>query len=180
MTIEKARRETIAPRISPRSVPQETYRAQGAFGVHGERFTLATDGLTPTFYDVTELALAVVERSGIQAGMLTASTRHTTCAMVVQEAEPLLLIDLADRLRRYAGEDEFYRHNDFSVRTVNMTEDESPNGHAHCQHLLLGASVTLPVVDGQLVLGQWQRLFLVELDRPRVRQYSIQVMGIKG
>ena len=99
---------------------------------------------------------------------------------MVQESEPLLLRDMADRLRRFAGANEAYLHNDFRIRTVNMCDGECANGHAHCQHLLLGAAVTLPVVEGRLALGMWQRLFLVELDRPRPRHYSFQVMGVRS
>jgi secondary thiamine-phosphate synthase enzyme len=58
-----------------------------------------------------------------------------------------------------------------------MTEDECPNGHAHCQHLLLGTSETIPIVDSELLLGRWQRIFLIELDRPRERQVFVQVQG---
>ena len=159
--------------------PGRVSSVQGDFAVHGEGFALTTEAPAPAFYDITELACAVAERSGIAAGTLTASTRHTTCAMVVQENEPLLLRDMVDRLERYASAAESYRHNDFAIRTVNMCEGECANGHAHCQHLLLGAAVTLPVAEGGLVLGLWQRLFLVELDRPRLRHYSIQVMGVR-
>ncbi|MFN8536980.1 MAG: YjbQ family protein [Thermomicrobiales bacterium] len=108
---------------------------------------------------------------------LTASTRHTTCAMVVQENEPLLLQDMADRLTRFATPEETYRHNDFDICTVNMCDGECANGYAHCQHLVLGAAVTLPVQEGRL-LGLWQRIFLIELDRARPRQFSVQVMGV--
>ena len=170
----------VAPIVSPASAPAAVSRAQGEFVVHGESFALTTGDAPPAFHDVTELARAVVARSGVGAGTLTASTRHTTCAMVVQESEPLLLLDMAERLRRYAGEHEEYRHNDFGIRTVNMCDGECANGHSHCQHLLLGASVTLPVQDGELVLGLWQRIFLVELDRSRPRQYSLQVMGVRA
>ena len=58
-----------------------------------------------------------------------------------------------------------------------MTEDESPNGHAHCQHLLLGASETIPLVEGRLMFGRWQRVFLIELDRARTRDVVVSVMG---
>jgi secondary thiamine-phosphate synthase enzyme len=170
---------TAAPVISPASEPLEVARAAGDFAVHSETFSLVTDGDTPAFHDLTELARAVVARAGVAAGTLLVSTRHTTCAVVVQEHEPLLLRDMADRLRRYAGAHEDYRHNDFAVRTVNMCDGECANGHAHCQHLLLGAAVTLPVLDGRPVLGLWQRVFLVELDRPRLRHYSVQVMGVR-
>jgi len=70
-----------------------------------------------------------------------------------------------------------YRHNDFTIRTVNMTEDECPNGHSHCQHLLLSASESIPICDGAMLLGRWQRVFLIELDRPRLREVVIQVHG---
>lgn len=168
-----------APIISPDSAPREVRRATGEFAVHAEEFALVTDGDTPAFHDLTDLARAVVARAGVAAGTLLVSTRHTTCAVVVQEHEPLLLADMADRLRRYAGADEDYRHNDFAVRTVNMCDGECANGHAHCQHLLLGAAVTLPVRDGRPVLGLWQRVFLVELDRPRLRHFDVQVMGVR-
>jgi secondary thiamine-phosphate synthase enzyme len=176
LTVDLGQAATL---VAPTTAPLQAVAAQGSFAVYSERFSLRTADATPAFFDITELACAITERCGITHGTLTASTRHTTCAIVVQESEPLLLSDMADRLRRYASADEVYRHNDFDVRTVNMCDGECANGHAHCQHLLLGASVTLPVQQGELVLGLWQRLFLVELDRARLRHYSIQVMGVR-
>jgi secondary thiamine-phosphate synthase enzyme len=58
-----------------------------------------------------------------------------------------------------------------------MHDDESPNGHAHCLQLMLGTSQSIPVADGELLLGTWQRIFLVELDGPRSRAVSISVIG---
>jgi secondary thiamine-phosphate synthase enzyme len=171
-------RGMVAPVVAPTTRPLQVAQSEGQFGVHSESFALMTEEQTPRFYDVTDLVAAVVERSNISAGTLTASTRHTTCAMVVQESEPLLLQDMADRLTRYASPDDTYRHNDFDIRTVNMCDGECANGHSHCQHLLLGAAVTLPVQEGRLMLGLWQRIFLVELDRARPRQFSVQVMGV--
>jgi secondary thiamine-phosphate synthase enzyme len=168
----------VAPVIAPSTRPLQVARTDGHFGVHSESFALMTEEQAPKFYDVTDLVAAVVARSNISAGTLTASTRHTTCAMVVQENKPRLLQDMADRLRRYAGPEETYRHNTFGTRAVDTCDGESANGHAHCQHLLLGASVTLPVQDGRLLLGLWQRIFLVELDRARPRHFSVQVMGV--
>ena len=53
-----------------------------------------------------------------------------------------------------------------------------PNGHAHCKHALIGsASQTIPIIDGELQLGQWQRVFFIELDRARDRKVFIQVLG---
>lgn len=168
----------VAPVVAPTMRPLQVNQTEGHFGVYSESFAVMTEEQAPKFYDVTDLVANVVERAGIAAGTLTASTRHTTCALVVQENEPLLLQDMADRLCRYASADEVYRHNDFDVRTVNMCDGECANGHAHCQHLLLGAAVTLPIQEGRLTLGLWQRIFLVELDRARPRHFSVQVMGV--
>ena len=132
----------------------------------------------PEFVDVTDRVAAVVREAGVRAGLVVVYSRHTTAAVTVNEWEPLLLEDMARLLERIAPRDGDYRHNDFSVRTVNMIEDESPNGHAHCRHLLLGASETIPVVDGQVALGRWQRVFLVELDQPRTRDVLVQVLGV--
>jgi secondary thiamine-phosphate synthase enzyme len=69
-----------------------------------------------------------------------------------------------------------YGHDDMFRRT-GASAGEPPNGHAHCRALLLPTSVCLNVVDGRLALGQWQRVFLVELDGPRMRHVSAVVLG---
>ena len=80
-------------------------------------------------------------------------------------------------LERIAPRNGDYLHNDFTIRTVNMTEDECPNGHAHCQQLLLSTSETIPILNGEVQIGQWQSLFLIELDRPRPREVLFQISG---
>jgi secondary thiamine-phosphate synthase enzyme len=131
----------------------------------------------PEFIDITDEVTAAVEASGIQDGTVTVFSRHTTAAVKINENEPLLLRDMARFLETSAPREAEYRHNDFVIRTANMTDDECPNGHSHCQHLLLGASETIPVMGGRLGLGRWQSIFLVELDRPREREVVIQVLG---
>jgi secondary thiamine-phosphate synthase enzyme len=131
----------------------------------------------PEFIDITDDVLAAVETSGVREGAVTVFSRHTTAAIKINENEPLLLEDMARFLERTAPREADYRHNDFVIRTVNMTEDECPNGHSHCQHLLLSASETIPICEGSALLGRWQRIFLIELDRPRLREVVIQVHG---
>ena len=58
-----------------------------------------------------------------------------------------------------------------------MNEDECPNGHAHCQHLLLGTRETIPIVQGVMDVGRWQSIFFIELDHPRQREVVVQVFG---
>jgi secondary thiamine-phosphate synthase enzyme len=127
--------------------------------------------------DITQEVKDVLARSEISEGSVLVFTRHTTAAIEINEHEPLLMEDLKQFLLRIAPRDGDYKHNDFFIRTANMTEDECPNGHAHCQHLLLGTSETIPIVDSELLLGRWQRIFLIELDRPRERQVFVQVQG---
>ena len=130
------------------------------------------------FLDITDDVHTVVREAGLRNGVVTIFSRHTTAAVRIQEAEPRLLEDLRDFLQRSAPAHAHYRHNDFRVRTVHMHDDESPNGHAHCLQLLLGASENVPVVDGELLLGVWQRVFLVELDGPRpAREVIVQAIG---
>lgn len=148
----------------------------GAVAFASEQLTYNTPG-APEFVDLTDEVRRIVAESGARQGQVTVFSRHTTAAIKINEAEPLLLEDMRDFLRRIAPPDAAYRHNDFDVRTVNMCEGECANGHAHCQHLLLSTSETIPIVDGEVALGMWQRIFLVELDRPRPRQVLIQVMG---
>jgi secondary thiamine-phosphate synthase enzyme len=131
----------------------------------------------PEFIDITDEVRSAVRAAGIQDGTVTVFSRHTTAAVKINENEPLLLRDMARFLECVAPPEGEYRHNDFAIRTANMTEDECPNGHSHCQHLLLSASETVPVADGEPVLGRWQSVFLVELDRPREREVVIQVVG---
>jgi len=131
----------------------------------------------PQFVDITDEVEEAIRASGVQNGLVLIYSRHTTAAIRINENEPLLLHDLEEFLRRVAPPDLDYRHNDFSIRTTNMTEDECPNGHAHCQHLLMGASEAVPIIAGKAQLGRWQRIFLVELDRPRAREVIIQIVG---
>ena len=132
----------------------------------------------PSFLNITEEVRQVVQASGISWGQVTVFSNHTTAAIRLQEDEPLLIEDLKDLLRRIAPREHNYRHNDFEVRTVNMHPNESPNGHSHCQHLLLSTSETIPLVDGDLQLGTWQSIFLVELDGGRERRVTVNILGI--
>lgn len=141
-----------------------------------ERVTIWTE-TAPQFIDLTERVQRIVDESGIQNGQAVVFTRHTTAAIRINENEPELLRDFVVFLERIAPESQRYYHNDFEVRTVNMTDEECANAHAHCRHLLMSTSETIPVVDGELCLGTWQRIFLVELDHPRERSVVIQVLG---
>ena len=131
----------------------------------------------PEFVDLTDRLCGYVSDSKVLNGFAVVYSKHTTAAIRINENEPLLLNDMTAFLEKVASRNGDYQHNDFSIRTVNMTPEECPNGHAHCQHLLLGTSENIPIVNGQLQLGRWQRVFLIELDMPRPREVVVQILG---
>ena len=131
----------------------------------------------PEFIDITDWVCQCVAQSKVSNGFAVVFSKHTTAAIKINENEPLLLQDMASFLEKVCPRNGGYSHNDFSIRTVNMTPDESPNGHAHLQQLLLGTSETVPVIDGIMQFGRYQSIFFIELDHPRPREVMVQVVG---
>jgi len=129
------------------------------------------------FIDVTELVSQRIRNSGVKNGMVNVQTMHTTTAIIVNENEPLLLEDMKKAIERVSPRYLRYQHDDFTIRTVNLEPAECRNGHAHCQALFLSTSVTLNVVKGRMQLGRWQRIFFIELDRPKARNISLMIIG---
>jgi secondary thiamine-phosphate synthase enzyme len=131
--------------------------------------------------DMTEDLLEVVRLSGVDNGVAVVYSPHTTCAVLINEPEDGFHCDLEALLERLvpSGGDAYYRHDDLEVRTQGIEEDTAdfPNGHSHCRSALLTASQSIPIVDGRLMLGTWQRVFFCELDRSRPRKIYFQVIG---
>ena len=132
------------------------------------------------FVDLTDPLERLVANAGLRFGIVNVQTLHTTTGVVVNEHEPLLLSDFRVLLDATAPNDGRYRHDDMTARRVNVVDRERPNGHAHCRALLLPSSLCLNVTSGRLLLGRWQRVFLVELDGPRERQVSVLLFGEAG
>jgi len=142
------------------------------------RATLRVATNRPTqFIDLTSRLEALVATAGIRAGLLNVQSMHTTVAIVVNEHEPLLIEDFVRMIQAAAPINGFYRHDDLSARTVNVTAAERRNGHAHCRALMLPTSACLNIGDGRLMLGRWQRVFLVELDGPQERDVAVMLVG---
>ena len=168
--------KTAQSTMTTPAAPECISRTDGALKYRSYLLRFATQKPTE-FIDITGQVRACLDDADLSNGTVTVYSRHTTAVIKINENEPLLLQDMEDFLERMAPRYANYRHNDFTIRTVNMTEDECPNGHAHCQSLFLGTSETIPLIDGQLQLGRWQSVFLIELDHPRPREVVVQVMG---
>ena len=169
-----------------RTLTEVITRREGVASTSGAQTAVRCEALiietsdAPEFIDITDEVQRIVAESGVGFGQATVFSTHTTAAIKVHENEPLLLQDMARLLHQLAPLHAEYGHNDFSRRTVNLDEEECKNGHAHCQHLFLSTSETIPVLDGRLGMGQWQRVFLVELDRPRQRRILVNIVGVAG
>jgi secondary thiamine-phosphate synthase enzyme len=141
------------------------------------RLLLVHTRLPTEFVDVTCLIEAAVREAGLATGAVTVHTRHTTTGLLVNEHEPLLLVDLQTLFERLAPTTAAYAHDDFERRTVNLAPGERRNGHAHCRAALLRSSETLALRRGRLYLGRWQRVFLAEFDGPQRRELLLTMMG---
>ena len=131
----------------------------------------------PEFIDITEWVRQCVSKSQVANGFAVVYSKHTTVAVKINENEPLLLADMEKFLEKISPRNDDYQHNNFQIRTVNLTPDESPNGHAHLQHLMLRSSETIPVIGGKMQFGQYQSVFFIELDCPRAREVLVQIVG---
>jgi secondary thiamine-phosphate synthase enzyme len=144
----------------------------------GER-RLRTDGGLAV-RDITDEVAEAVRESGVTNGIACVYSPHTTCCVRVNEFENGFLEDFAELLRRLVPSERYYAHDDWDRRTENICEEdmELGNGHAHCMSMLLGsAGEAIPVRDGELGLGTWQRVLFLELDRERDRRWLVQVVG---
>jgi secondary thiamine-phosphate synthase enzyme len=128
--------------------------------------------------DVTDDILDTLRASGVQVGSALVFSPHTTCCIVVGNGGAETARSLEATLTAIAAEDGYYAHDDLSIRTENLVEDEPANAPAHILHAVAGkASECIPVADGDLMLGENQRVLFVELDSSRLRRYVIQVLG---
>jgi secondary thiamine-phosphate synthase enzyme len=134
--------------------------------VHSGQLRLSTQG-DSDIVDITEGAVAVLRTSGVEVGTIVAFVTGSTAALTTMEFEPGGVADLRTLLDDLAPADRAWEHN---------RANHDTNAHAHLRAALIGASETIPVVGGRMVLGTWQQLVLIDFDdRPRDRVVTIQV-----
>lgn len=133
------------------------------------------------FRDITEEVEKFVKDSEISNGNVLVYSMHTTLAICINEHEKGIFADFKDLMCKLVPKDCYYKHNDLSIRTENLVcqsgASDCLNGYSHCTHLLMRNSETIPIIDGKLMLGTWQRIFVIELDCARKREVIIQVIG---
>ena len=123
--------------------------------------------------DITDRVAAFVQASGIREGVVSLWSMHTTCAVFINETQPALHADIKRFLEHMVARDAEWMHND-----PNHSDCDRMNADSHLRAMLLGHSLTVQVTASELVLGQWQRILMAELDGPRARSIRLQALGI--
>jgi len=131
------------------------------------RVTTAREG---EIINLTDLVRDVVTESGTEEGLIHLFVQHSTAALTIIEYENGVLADLQRALSILAPDDVPYAHN---------TKWGDGNGRSHVRAALVGPDLTVPVADGELLLGTWQQIVLLELDvnAGRTRSVICTVMG---
>ena len=128
-----------------------------------------------SIFNITPQILGHLDESGIRNGFVVVSSRHTTTALAINEHEERLLEDIRAFFTKLVPAGDNYLHNDIHLR--DCPPDEPENAHSHIAALLFGSSEAIPVANGQLAIGQYQSVMLIELDGPRPRTVNVQICG---
>jgi len=165
-----SRRSTVTARGTP---VQHTAVSSGTLVVHGEVFVVQTEQRIELL-DLTDRIVALVSRLGVREGLVSLFSLHTTCAVFINETQAALHADIKRFLEQMVDPDAAWLHNDPS-----HSDCDRMNADSHLRALLLGHSLALQISGGEIVLGQWQRILMGELDGPRARSLRVQVMGTR-
>ncbi|HXH83056.1 MAG TPA: secondary thiamine-phosphate synthase enzyme YjbQ [Candidatus Tectomicrobia bacterium] len=139
--------------------------------VFSTSFTLSTEERTEVS-DITKLVREAVQQFPVSTGIALINTMHTTCALFINEFQSALIDDLRRLMERLVPERSGYRHDD-----PRYSDCERGNAHAHLRAALLGRNIAVGVQHGDLALGRFQSVIFAELDGPRKREISVQVIG---
>jgi secondary thiamine-phosphate synthase enzyme len=161
---------TVTIRESP--VEGVTSATAGSVTIHGETIVVQTDQRME-LVDLTSRVMEFVRLLNVREGLVSLWSMHTTCTLFINEFQTALLSDIKRFLEHLVARDAEYLHNNPA-----HSDCDRMNADSHLRAMLLGHSLTLQVSGGEVVLGQWQRILMAELDGPRARSLRIQVVGI--
>ncbi len=129
------------------------------------------------FIDITSKVEESLAKTGIREGQVLVYSPHTTASVVINHNEPMLIQDFMRVLYRLVPVSDRYSHDIFELNR-SKTSDGRSNGHSHCKAMLLGASQSLPIEKGHIILSEKQSIFFVEMDGARSRNVIVQFMGL--
>jgi secondary thiamine-phosphate synthase enzyme len=161
---------TVTSRETP--IAEVTQATSGSLKIASQTLTIETDERIE-LVDLTDRLMAIARQQGVREGFLNLWSLHTTCAVFINEFQTALLTDIKKVLEQLVERDAEWRHNDPA-----HSDCDRMNADSHLRALLLGHSMTLQISGGEIVLGQWQRVLMAELDGPRARSLRVQVVGL--
>ena len=165
--------------MSKSSAVNATEAGQGATSAASGRIVVRGDTLTVQTHerieltDITDRIIGIVRDAEVREGIVSLWSLHTTFAVFMNESQKALHADIKRLLETIVDRDADWMHND----PVHSDCDRL-NADAHLRAMLLGHSLTLQISGSELVLGQWQRVLVAELDGPRSRTLRVQIMGV--
>ena len=165
-----SKRSTVTVREKP--VEGVATATVGGLTINGEMLIVPTDQRVEVV-DLTDTVMEYVRRFNIREGLVSLWSMHTTCTLFINEFQIALLSDIKRFLEHMVARDGEYLHND-----PQHSDCDRMNADSHLRAMLLGHSLTLQISGGEVVLGQWQRILMAELDGPRARSLRIQIFGI--
>ena len=124
--------------------------------------------------NISEKVKETVHESGIKNGIALVFSKHTTTGVIINENEPGLEKDIPEFLRRIVDKSGEYNHHHFFYKDGRM----AINAWAHLRSILVGLNVTVPVKEGEVLLGARENIYLLELDGPKERHFVVEVMGV--
>jgi secondary thiamine-phosphate synthase enzyme len=160
--------------VTAREKPVEAVASAnvGGLTVHGETLLVPTEKRIQ-LVDLTGRVMDFVRRFDVREGLVSLWSMHTTCALFINENQTALLSDIQRFLEQMVARDAEWMHNN-----PDHSDCDRMNADSHLRAMLLGHNLTLQVSGGEVVLGQWQRILMAELDGPRARSLRIQIFGI--
>jgi len=161
---------TVTVRETP--VEEVVSAKAGGLTIHGETIIVSTDQRIE-LVDLTNRIMEFARRFNIREGLVSLWSMHTTCSLFINEFQTALLTDIKRFLEQMVARDAEWLHNN-----PDHSDCDRMNADSHLRALMLGHSLTLQVSGGEVVLGQWQRILMAELDGPRARTLRIQIWGI--
>ncbi len=145
---------------------------EGNYKVASTTFVIRTTDRVELRSITREIA-EFVERTPIRDGIVHISSLHTTAGLTMNEVQGALLSDVTDMFEQIIPSAVYYKHND-----PLYSDCDRRNADAHLRVVVVGHSVSIPILDGKLKIGTWQNVLLTEFDGPNNRKIHVQVMGI--
>ena len=159
-----------------------------------ESISLSSPGMRPTFHSITDKVKEIFDRSGVTSGLCVVYSRHTTCSVFIDEDSidrsytgltylQQDMVDVFDNMIPTCRREGQYMHPgpEATIYAAGHGEDK-PGTLNTCGHLrssIMGRSESIPIIDGELELGNFGHIYLVDFDqtRPRDRKVIVQIMG---